>query len=116
MPAVVQRPQLGPLVLRIPLSELVAVGEEALLGACLLLVAASTAEDGVEAMLPDRIEQADGLEPVATGPRAGLLDHSAGVDRLLHRGDDQVEAELLDDPIAELDDLVEVLAGVDVHD
>ena len=31
-------------------------------------------------------------------------------------GDDQPQAEALDRPVAELDDLVEVLPGVDVHD
>ena len=49
--AVVEVPQLGPLVLRVPLVELVAEGVDALLGARLLLVAAGAAERGVEAVL-----------------------------------------------------------------
>ena len=49
-------------------------------------------------------------------PGAGLLAHAAGVDRLLHGGDDEPDAELLDAPVAVLDDLREVVAGVDVHD
>ena len=49
-------------------------------------------------------------------PRPGLLDHPAGVDRLLHRGHDQPRAELGHAPVAELEHLVEVVAGVDVHD
>ena len=49
----------------------------------------------------------------ARGP--GLLDDAALVDRLLHGGDDQPLAELGDAPVAVLDDLGEVVAGVDVH-
>ena len=49
MLAVVEVPQLGPLVLRIPLVEPVAERVDALLGARLLLVAARAAERGVEA-------------------------------------------------------------------
>ena len=57
-----------------------------------------------------------GLQPVARGARAGLLDDAAVVDRLLHGGDDQPLAELGDAAVAELDHLGEVVAGVDVHD
>ena len=52
--AVVEAPQLGPLVLRVPLAELVAEAEHPLLGPRLLLVAAGAAEHGVEAALLDR--------------------------------------------------------------
>jgi hypothetical protein len=49
--AVEQAPQLGPLVLRVPLVEAVAEAEHALLGAALLLVAAGATERGVEAVV-----------------------------------------------------------------
>ena len=49
----------------------------------------------------------------ARGP--GLLDDAALVDRVLHAGDDQPLAELGDAPVAVLDDLGEVVPGVDVH-
>src|SRR5690242_11521976 len=62
--AVVQRPKLGALRLGIPLAGLVAEGEDALLCAGALLVAAGAAESGVEAVLGDRVEQRDALEPV----------------------------------------------------
>ena len=45
----------------------------------------------------------------------GSLADATLVDGLLHRGDDQLDAELGDGAVAELDDLVEVVAGVDVH-
>ena len=91
--AVVEAPQLGALVLRVPLAELVAEAEHPLLGPGLLLVAAGAAEHGVEAALLDAAEQRDGLEPVARRPGAGLLDDPAGVDVVLHRADDEPHAE-----------------------
>ena len=38
-----------------------------------------------------------------------------GVDRLLHRRDDELDAELGDPAVAVVEHLVEVVAGVDVH-
>ena len=114
--AVVEPPQLRPLVLRVPLTELVAVAEHALLGPRSLLVATGPAEDGVEAVLGDRVEQRDGLQRVAAGTRTGVFDDPSGVDRILHRRDDELDSELLHGAIAELDQLGEVVTGVDVHD
>ena len=113
MPAVVQVPQLGPLRLRIPLAELVAEGEHPLLGSRLLLVAAGAAERGVELVLADRAQQRHRLQRVA---RRDGLDDAAGVDVVLHLGDDQSDAGIRDELVAGLQDLVEVVAGVDVHD
>src|SRR5204862_4525592 len=62
-----------------------------------------------------RIEQRDRLQAVARRARTVLLDDPAVVDRLLHRRDDEALVELLDTAIAELDDLGEVVARVDVH-
>ncbi len=95
MRAVEQRPQLGPLALGIPLPEVVAEREDALLGPGTLLVAAGAAERGVEAVLVDRVEQGRRLQPVARRARPRLLDHAPLVDRLLHAGHDQPLAELL---------------------
>ena len=47
--AVVEVPQLGPLVLRVPLTEVVAERVDALLRPGLLLVAPTASEDGIEA-------------------------------------------------------------------
>jgi hypothetical protein len=54
--AVVERPQLGSLVLRVPLPEVVAVRVDPLLGPGLLLVAAATTEGGREVLLLDDVE------------------------------------------------------------
>jgi hypothetical protein len=66
-------------------------------------------------VLGDGVEQGHGLQRVARGARAGVLADLAGVDRVLHRGHDQLDAEVGDRAVTELDDLVEVVAGVDVH-
>ena len=66
-------------------------------------------------MLGDGVEQRDGLQRVTRGAEPGALLHAAGVDRGLHRGHDQLDAELGDGAVAEGDDLVEVVPGVDVH-
>ena len=89
VPAVVEVPELRALPARVPLAELVAQAEHALLGAGLLLVAARAPEDGVEAVLGDRVEQRHGLQrvPAAAG---GVGDPSPG-DRLLHVRDDEPE-------------------------
>ena len=93
----------GPLVLGIPLAELVAEREHALLRACLLLVAPPAAEQGVEAVLLGGLEQDRGLDPVARPVR--LLAHEAALDRVLDRGDDQLQAQLLDPAVAVGEDL-----------
>ena len=115
-PAVVEAPQLGPLVARIPAAERVAMAEDPLLRAGLLLVPPTAAEQRVEPVLLDRVEQGDRLEPVARRVVAGLLVDAAGVDRRLDRGDDEPLAELGDPPVAEVERLGEVVAGVDVDD
>ena len=114
--AVVEPPQLGALVLRVPLAELVAERVHPLLGPGLLLVAAGPAEHGVEAVLGDGVEQGPGLQAVARRVRARVLDDPPGVDRLLDRGHHQLGVELGHPAVAELEHLGEVVAGVHVHD
>src|SRR5690606_33170171 len=94
--AVVELPQLGALRAGVPGAEGVPEGEDALLGAGLLLVATGTAEDRVEAVLLDAAQQGGGLEAVAAGAGAGLLDHAAGVDVVLDVRDQQFDAGLRD--------------------
>src|SRR5204863_115705 len=80
-----------------------------------LLVAAGAAEGGAEAVLGEGVEQDGCLQAVARRARPGLIDDLAGLDRRGHGGHDQLRAQLLDAPVAELDRLGEVVAGVDVH-
>ncbi len=110
---VVEAPQLGALVLGVPLPELVAVGVDALLGAGLLLVAASATEGGREALLLERVEQGADLQPVAAG--LPVVDDHAVLDGLLDAGDDQAQPESVDPRVAAGEDLGEVVAGVDLE-
>ena len=105
----------GPLVLRLPLAEAVAVREDALLGARLLLVAPGAADQRVEAVLLDRLEQRH-----ASGGRCAIRAGAPGarVPRAIESSrwrDDQPLAHLGDAAVAELDHLGEVVAGVDVQ-
>ncbi len=68
--AVVEVPQLGALVLGVPLVLGVAEAEDAFLGAALLFVAARAAEGGVEAMVVQRLLQALRLPDVGVQRRA----------------------------------------------
>src|SRR5207245_11031632 len=98
---VVEAPEPRPLGARCPLPGVVAEGEDPLLRAGALLVAARAADRRVEAVLLDRVEQRRRLQLVARGARARLLDDAPLVDRLLHRGDDQRLAQLGDATVAE---------------
>ena len=114
-PAVVEVPQLGALVLGVPLAELVAEGEDPLLGAGPLLVAAGAAEGGVEAVLVDRVEQRRRLQAVARrrGPVSSTtrpVSIESCTLATISRSPSSRDA-----AVAELDHLGEVVAGVDVH-
>ena len=111
--AVVEVPELGALAARVPGAERVAQAEDALLGAGLLLVTAATAEDGVELVGLDGVEQRDGLERVPGTVRT--LTQAAVVDVVLHVGHDQTKPEAGDRLVAVVEHLGEVVAGVDVQ-
>ena len=111
--AVVQAPQLGALVARIPLAELVAQRDDPLLGARLVLVAAGPAEDGVVPAGGDGVQQRHGLQRIARA--VGALLEAAVVDVVLHAGDFEPHAEAPHRLIAEREHLGEVVAGVDVQ-
>jgi len=111
---VVQVPQLGALVLRIPLTELVAETHNPFLGAGLFLVATGAADAGVEAEFFDGFEQRDRLVLVARF--AFVLQHDgAALHRVFNGTDDQSLAQFGGALVAEGDDFPVVVAGVDVH-
>ncbi len=113
--AVQQLPQLGPLVLRIPLAVGVAQREDALLGARALLVAPRAAERRVEAAGLQRVEQRLGLERAAAALRADQKRLRPVGDRLGVGVHDQPRADLGGVPVAELDHLAELVGRVDVQ-
>ena len=110
---VVERPELGALVLGVPLAEVVAVRVDALLGPRLFLITSAPAEGGGVAALLDRVEQRADLQPVAGG--LAVVDDDAVDDCLLDGGDVQLDAEALDPAVAGGEDLGEVEAGVDLE-
>ena len=61
LPSVEQIPQFGALVFGVPLAELIAMGEEALFGARLLLVPSPAADGCVDLQLLDPIQERDRL-------------------------------------------------------
>ena len=111
--AVVEIPQLGALSARVPAAEGVADREDTLLRPRPLLVAARPAKHGVVADLGDSFDQRHGLQRVAGAVRA--LHEVPAVDPVLHLGDAQPHPVLGDDGVAELDDLREVVARVNVQ-
>jgi len=114
--AVEEVPKFRALVFRVPLAEIVAVGEEALFGTGFFLVAAATAEAGVVLVGLDGVEQGDGLQFVARGVGAFFFDHATGIDGILDGSDDEGGADEFHEFIAVGHGFVEVVAGVDVDE
>ena len=113
--AVVDVPELGALVLGVPLVELVAEAEDAFLGPRLLLVATGSAEGCIELILVQRIEQSLCLHQVGmhlAAMREGSYASAEGLHVALHN---QVPAVLLGIAVAELYHLAELPFRVDVH-
>lgn len=107
-----QGPQLGALGLRLPLAEAVTVGEDALLGTGLFLVAAGATDQGVEAELVDGFHQGDRLVHVARFAGVGQA-HGAALHGVFHAAHDQFGAKFAGALVAEVGYLREVVPGVD---
>ena len=89
--AVEEVPELGALVLGVPLAGVVAEGKDALLGARFFFVAACSAECCVEAVLAQAVEQRRGLEQPAAALGAELRRGSRRRRVPLVAPDDQLE-------------------------
>ena len=113
--AVQQVPQLRTLSLRIPLTLVVANGEDALLGARLLLVPACAADGRVEVPGLQPVEERLGLQQSAAALRAYLERLRAVADRLLVRVHDQPRPDGRGHLVPELDHFAELVGGVDVQ-
>ena len=112
--AIEEVPQFGALAAGVPTAEFVAQGQNPLLRAGLVLVAAGAAEDGVELPAGDGIEQRLGLQGVPGA--VGAFAQATVVDVVLDLRHREVEAVLLCGLVSEADDLVEVVSGVDVEE
>src|SRR5699024_1190858 len=113
-PPVVQGPEFRALVLGVPLAEVVAEREHPLLRACLLLVAAGAPHQRGEPVVFGGLQQHRSLRAVAGA--VAFLPYPPRIDRLLHGPHDESNAQFCDPPVAELEHLSEVLAGVDMDD
>src|SRR5512139_1239153 len=111
---VVEAPQFGALVLRIPAVLRGAEAEHALLGAALLLVAARAAEGRVETVLVDRLLQPLSLPHV--GVEAAMVERVDALPlRLWIAVDDQFHPALARDLVAQRIHVAELPGGVDVE-
>src|SRR5262249_23191958 len=113
--AVEQVPQLGALILRLPLAELIAEGEDAFLGPGLLFVTTGATEGRVESPLRESIEQSSSLQKAAAflssqAERAGSFFNGLAVGM-----DDQARPEVRAEAVAKLDHLAELVGRVDVE-
>ena len=116
VPRVVEAPQLGPLVLRVPPVLRRAEREDALLRARALLVAARAAEGGVEAVLVQRLLEALGLHHVGVDDRAAVERVDAAREPVLVHVHEQVEVVLGDHALAEAVHVLELPRRVDVQE
>lgn len=95
--------------------ELVAEGEDTLLGAALFLVASGTAEGRVEMVLVKSVEQRLRLHQVGVYLRAVRKRSHARLESLLVAFNDELPSVFLGIPVAELQHLLEFPFRVDVH-
>src|SRR5439155_5932399 len=98
----------------VPLAEAVAIAEEALLRAGFLLVASRAADATVEAELLDGRQQGRDLQPVAAD-LTRCRHRDAVRNRIFHFADDQFGPERPRAAIAEVVQLGEMVAGIDVE-
>src|SRR5471030_2823057 len=113
--AVVDVPQLGALVLRIPAVLVVAEGVHTLFGAGLLFVTAGATKGSVEAVLVQSLLEALGFHDVsvlgaAVGERVDALRHAIGV--YVHQ---QVQAQLFNHAVAKAVHFLEFPLRIDMH-
>ena len=113
---VIEVPQLGPLVLGVPLAGAVAKGKDALLGAGFFFVPAGSAEGGVEAVGAQAIEQGGGLEQSAAAAGSQRDRIGAVSNRVFIAPHQQLDAELAGVLIAKGDHLAEFVTGIDMQE
>ncbi len=109
-------PKLGALVFWIPLAEVIAVGEEAFLGARFFFIAASATEAGIVLMFLDGVEECDGLKFVAGRVRSFFLNDATGIDRFLDVTDNELGAEEFHELIAIDHGFFEIVTGIDMDE
>lgn len=105
-------PEFWPLILGVPLAEIVAMAEESLFGAGLFFIATTTAEAAIVSTRLNGIQQGGGLQAVAAGVVALFFAHSAGIDGLLDAGDFEGQAKVGHELIAIVQRFLEIMSSV----
>ena len=113
--AVVEVPQLGALILRVPLSGGVTEGVDALFGAGFFFVAARTAEGCVEAIVREAVEERLRLQQTAAAFGVENDGVCACCERRFVAPHQQLRADGARHLIAKRNHLFELVAGVDVQ-
>ena len=113
-PAVVEVPEFGALVLRVPAMLRIAEAEHALLGAGLLFVAARATDGGIAAVLVERLLERLGLHDVGVARAMRERRNARGLAGFV-RVDDELGVEALGGLVAERDHFLELPARVDVQ-
>jgi len=113
--AVVDVPQLGPLIFRVPAVLAVTEGIHALFGTGFFFIATRTTKGGIKTVFVQSLLQALGLHDIgmlgaAVGERVNPLCHAVRVDV-----SDQVQAQLGDHLVAKAVHLLEFPLGIDMH-
>ena len=112
---VVDVPQLRTLVLRVPLVELIAERIDTFFRPALLFIATSASESGIELIFIERMQQRLRLHQVRMHLASVRERPYTGIE-CLHIGfHDQVPSEFLRIVVAELNHLLELPFGIDVH-
>ena len=115
MHAVEEVPQLGPLIFRIPLAEIVTVREEALFRAGLFLVATCPTDASIELVFFDGVDEGRGLKTVAACVGTCFLLDFARVDGGLNAAHNEAGPKSFDEVVTKLDRFREVVACINVN-
>ena len=114
MHSIEQVPEFRTLVLGVPLTEVVTMGEEAFLRTGLFLVSSGATDAGIKLVFFDGVDEGRRLEAVAARVGASFFLHFAGIDGRLNAADDEAGAKVVDEVVTELNRLGEVVSRVDV--
>jgi len=108
-------PQFGSLVFGIPLTEFIAMGEEALFGTGFFFITAPAAEQCIEFVFFNGVKQGNGLQYVTAGVVAAFFNCTAFIDAFLYRSDHQPGSQFFNQVVSVFKGFFKVVAGVNVH-
>ena len=111
-----EMPEFGALMARLPLAKGIAMGEDALFGACLFFITARAADRGVNPQFGEGVQQCNRLQGVARRIGSTLFAHAPGANLILHRTDNEPHACALRQRISKLQRLDKVVPRINVDE